>query len=930
MLWLGMQAGSAQTMSPATESSKPPASTTLVGGVLIDAFDSPAVRWSAIGGDAVYRELQHRQVSDVVHSPGGAEFVAIEAGPGTAVYYEYPLKPAPVIDETAVELWVRADRPGVSLHGIVVLPYTIDPNTGKPLSLRIPGAQVRITRAWEALRVEDFPAHIQRLARALRLELQQNIETRGAYLRAVQVNVYGGPGNTQVWLDDLSLAGYLPDARPGGVAVSPPLGSVPNSGAAAPVAPPVGGSLGSVATRPGASAAPVVGLPGLPAAAPTALNGTQLMIEGNPFYPRAIEYQGESLETIRRLGFNTVWLHRVPDRAFLLQAAAAGLKVICPPPWSAGPQESVVTVGKTWNVVIAWDLGYRATPEESTALAADARFVRAKDPVSSRPLIAWPETKLREASRAVDIVVLGREPCGTSLELVDYAAWLRTRPLLARPGTPLWTVVQTQPDPVLLEQWQAAGADPRQLDTIAPEQIRLLTYLSLAGGARGLLFRSHRSLEENDPATRMRATALELLNKELDCIEPFLAGGRFQGMVDGSVPQAKAALFRVERGRLIAPLWLDAQAQYVAGQSSGETVSFVVPGVPDWTAYLLLPGSLEPIRYKRVTGGVRVTIDEFGPTSLVVLTQDPLILQRLSRATAESGRRMAELQRMLAKERLDRVRELYPRTGVEREQAGEWIRASQLQLQWSEGFFATNVTAEAFLAAVRAERPVRLLEREVWREVARALDDPISIPTAVRFDTLPLHRAYAPRVMAEVGGMNRLPAGDFEDPALVPRVGWQHVVLPVEGVVGRAELASASARTGRFGLHLEVRPTTDEQQLLLDAPPVVMTSPSVEVRAGETVQIDGWVYIPRPITAGIDGLMITDTQHGMPTALRLGETVGWHHFSFYRTAAFSGPMAVRFYLTGIGEASIDDVRLRGRAAPGGVEQAIRPAVGFRR
>ncbi|RMG01634.1 MAG: hypothetical protein D6741_04930, partial [Planctomycetota bacterium] len=827
LLWAGTKPLTAQTLPPTAGSPNPTVTTTLSGGQLIDAFDAPGVRWSAIGGDAVYREIQHRQVSDVVHSPGGAEFVAIEAGPGTAVYYEYAVKPAPVIDETAIELWVRADRPGVSLHGIVVLPHTIDPNTGKPLSLRIPGTQVRITRAWEALRVENFPEHIQRLARALRLELQQNIETRGAYLRAVQLNVYGGPGNTQVWIDDLSLAGYLPNARPGGVATAQPSGSFSAGGSAtAPVAPPVGGSLGSeAAVRQGGSAAPVVGLPELTTAAPTALNGTQLLLEGKPFYPRAIEYQGESLETIRRLGFNTVWLHRVPDRAFLSQAAAAGLKVICPPPWSTGPQQSVVTVGKTWNVVIAWDLGYRVTPDETEALAADARFVRAQDPVSSRPLIAWPETKLREASRAVDIVVLGREPCGTSLELVDYAAWLRTRPLLARPGTPLWTIVQTQPDPVLLEQWRQAGADPVALDTIAPEQIRLLTYLSLAGGARGLLFRSHRSLEETDPATRTRAAALELVNRELDCIEPFLAGGQFQGMVDGSVPQAKAALFRVERGRLIAPLWLDAQAQYVAGQSSGETVSFVVPGVPDWTAYLLLPGSLEPIRYKRVTGGVRVTIDEFGPTSLVVLTQDPLILQRLSRATSESGRRMAELQRLLANERLDRVRELYRRTGVECEPADEWIRTAQLQLQWSEGFFATNVTTEAFLAAVRAERPVRLLERDVWRKIVRELDDPISIPTAVRFETLPLHRTYTPRVMTETGGVNRLPAGDFEDPALVPRVGWQHVVFPVDGVVGRAELASASARTGRFGLHLEARATTEEQQLLLDAPPVVMTSP---------------------------------------------------------------------------------------------------------
>ena len=63
-------------------------------------------------------------------------------------------------------------------------------------------------------------------------------------------------------------------------------------------------------------------------------------------------------------------------------------------------------------------------------------------------------------SRQVDLLSVCRNPLASSLELKDYSTWLAQRPRLARPGTPLWTVVQTEPAPSVIEQ--AAELSGRQ------------------------------------------------------------------------------------------------------------------------------------------------------------------------------------------------------------------------------------------------------------------------------------------------------------------------------------------------------------------------------------------------------------------------------------------------------------------------------------
>jgi len=96
----------------------------------------------------------------------------------------------------------------------------------------------------------------------------------------------------------------------------------------------------------------------------------------------------------------------------------------------------------------------------------------------------------------------------------------------------------------------------------------------------------------------------------------------------------------------------------------------------------------------------------------------------------------------------------------------------------------------------------------------------------------------------------------------------------------------------------------------LPAAPVTILSPEVQVRQGELLCIRGWVFVPKPIGASPDKLMIADTLYGEALAERIGQTQGWKPFILYRIAPRYGTFRVSFTLCGLGEAYLDDITIQ--------------------
>ncbi|GAB4137569.1 MAG: hypothetical protein Kow0040_24280 [Thermogutta sp.] len=916
---------------------------------------SSSFRWSYAGGDAAAQETLHR--IEMMGPGQPVERIAISAGVGTAVYYFHPISPAAVIEESACKVMVRAARPGVQVFFSVALPRTLDRRTGNPLALLVPGEVLRVAGAWTDLRVAEVPLGLEREIRPLRLQLGGlSIDPRGAVINGIVLNVYGGPGENEVWIGDVSLSGR----------VAPP--AIGDGGGPPPPAPPVGiaapnGSPGAFAPRDpftsppsDGNVLPAAGWSNTPFAEETpplttvirgdsagsadaasprtriALEGSLLRIDGQPFFVRGVEHRGEPLDFLQRLGFNAVWTQQASE-SLLREARDRGMWVITRPDpaflSATGTPGFERTPGPLLEPILAWDLGEQNSAADVTALRQAADELRRRDGTTGRLLAARPQTDLRAVGRAVDILMFGREPAYTALTFRDYADWLRGRLLLPRPGTPAWVTVQTQPDPALVDQWRAAGIDTTDIDGLEPEQIRILTYLSLTAGARGLIYRSRSPLDAADRASRLRAAAMELANRELALVEPFLSGGQFVGMVESNRPEITAALFRTDRARLLIPLWIGPGSQLVPGQSASQDVAFVVPGVPDaYSAYFLLPGNMAPLDAERVTGGMRVRLSECGPASLVVLTQDSLVLHHLSQRGSVSATRVAELWKEIASDTLRQVRAVYEQTarsGNPPANAEAWFRMSADSLQAGDAAQRRGDAADAIRQYQRAIRPPALLRRVLWESVLDPAADPTTDPLTLSFQTLPWYLAWRDRCAAAAWGDNLLPGGDMESAEAWSSTGWQVYQYPVPGAESRARLSASAARSGNLGLCLSALPSDPQRPAVnVESPPIWCESPPVAVQAGDLVRIEGWVYISRPMSGSPDGLVIQDSIGGDALAARIPRTVGWRPFRLDRAATQSGELRLRILMTGLGEACLDDLVIR-TAKPLG-PLAGRPAV----
>ena len=873
-----------------------------------ERFEGPETSWREVGGDVRYRIERHERAQGNAHSGGGCERLSVSGQAGTRVYIGHEIGRPRVIPELAPSVWIKSDRPGLQILARVVLPRTEDPRSGQPVSTLLAGTSYTQVGHWQQLRLDAIPALLDRRVRVLRMQLGPGVDTREAYVDQILLNVYGGPGKTDAWIDDLEIAGYVgsPSGMPRPIATSPRRGS----------AFPTNASGGRVEASPSRSRR-------------VRLNGSVLEVDGHPLLPRAIQYQGESLARLKEMGFNAVWLARPPSDAMLREANDLELMLVCPPPDFARPEPTqqpgapTPRIGPEYDSVLAWDLGWGLSEQDLPATRQWAQQIRDADQHRGRPLICHPDVDLRSYSRYVDLLMVGQSPLATSLELSDYGTWVRERPRLARPGTTVWSTVQTQPAWALHQQWVAGGRGQSPPPRISSEQIRLMAYTAIAAGSRGLLFESRSSLDATDPDTRARAAALELLNLELELIRPWVAAGSLVDTVGGNLREVGGAVFSYNRTRLLVPLWTGPGAQFVPGQSAGQGLTFVVPGVPNSNqAHELVPGGLRPIRRDRVTGGVQVTLSEFSLCSLVLFTEDSRTVSSLRRRTEAIARRAAELHRQLAAWKFQIAEEVdrhMSARGPSAWQAADYLTSARKSLQQCDGALAAKDYQNACLYAQRATRPLRLLERTNWTKAVASLRSPVASPATVCFSTLPWHWSLADQARSWQLGANLVAAGDFEQLPAILAAGWGHFQHTTDGVATRAEAVPEAAHAGQAGLRLVAQSTdSDGPPTLVETPPIWITSPPVPVEAGMMVRISGWVHIPVPITGSVDGLMIFDSFSGRALAERIGDTTGWEPFTLYRFATESGSMKVTFALAGLGEVWIDDVTIHPLGPPTGI------------
>ena len=834
----------------------------------------------------------------------------MQSGHGHFVHLAYDTTPVHVISELRPSVWVRADRPGIQFLVRVVFPHVANPRTGKPVTRLLTGPTYTQQGSWQQLRIDDLPKLVQSAVHPMRRQLGSHIDVREPYLDRLVLNLYAGAGTTGIAIDDLDL--------PSAVAV---------------------GNATETADRAAQKPDPAES----PARRRVELAGNVLQVDGQPFFPRMVEYQGESLNFLKGLGFNVVRLGGAPSDALLEEAKRAEMWLVCPPPVlkdepAADAQDPPLVFDARYEPVLAWHFGQGLTTRNLEAVRRWVEQVRRADEDAARPLVCDPADDLAQYCRTINfggILMLHRYLLGTSFEMADFGTWLRTRPRLGLAGMPVWATIETQYSRELSEQISLLSSGRAPEPAASLEQLQLMVQAALAAGVRGLCFSSRSPLDAQDPATRARAMMLALINMELHAIRSWIAVGSVTPEIkaantEGVNPGITGGVLQAGHARLLLPLWTGTGAQYVPDQLAGNLITFVVPGAPeDNTVYEVTVGGLRSLDRKRSVGGMHVVDDEFGPTSLVLLTNG-IAVSAMNSGLPGAGQRAAQLERDLTAYRLARVQEIdrqLARVADRVLEAPGWFEQARSELAEAGKNLAQRDWLATCILVRRALRPLRLIERGHWEKAIASLGSPAASPLVASFDELPYHWLLARELESLGRSRSVLAQGDLENLPAVWKAGWRLYKHAQTGVKTMGEITKEQHYTGGASLHLTVSPVDpDVRPLMLESPALWVTTPAIKAVAGQRFRIHGWVKVPKAIEASLDGLMILDSLSREPLAERIGKTEGWKEFTLYRAAPASGPWRLIIALTGVGEAWIDGVTielLRSPAPMRGLSRAQR-------
>jgi len=882
---------------------------------LQQGFEGRENLWVAGPSDAQPKDLIHTTTTDHAHSGQKSETIAFSCERGSLVQFHFDPGKAAVAEDLNCSLWFRANRPGIALMVRVVLPRERDPkNLDQPMTLMVPGDVYQLAGRWQQLALRQPMKKLREQVQLARKELKRDLIVQDAYMDRVILNLYTGPGATEAWIDDLEVSPLAESAS-----------SSPKTEARLP------GEAGGaeMGKRTGASHRQ----------GEVQLRGNSLQVGGERYFMRAMRHTGTPVKTLRDAGFNTLWLGTDTPEAVLDEAVQQGFWMVptveTPPEDKAGAQANLTSangLGKKMSrfldqeSVLAWNLGNNLPTEEAGRLASLAKTFHATDP--GRPMAVDVWDGFGRYSRSVDQVMLGmhRWPLFTGMDLTQYRDWLMLRRQFASPGTYTWTWVQTH-----LPDWYVRTAyhqDPAMAfqEPVGPhpEQIRLLTYIALGSGMRGLGYWSDKFLADSHSG-RDRLLALALLNLEISLLEPLLVSAEEPRWIDTSVPDVKAAVMRCDKHLLVLPVWLGNNTQFVPPQGAATILRVVVPHAPVGTsAWEVGPGGVRAVPWKRAVGGMEVLLRDFNMAAAVVVTSDlgatgPIV--RFQEHQRRVARTAAQWSYDQAAESLTKTRTVVAdlsQTGHGEVDSARLLERAQKSLELSAAYRKNGEHNDAFSEGQRVLRPLRILMRSHWERALRELDTPLATPWSGSFYTLPRHWIFMDRMRGLRLAENVLPGGDFELPTETNLPGW---TLQEDTTIDEVQVAARrvdnNAHGGKQCLMLRIQPKDPgHSPAALERAMVAIHSPAIKLQAGMPVRITAWIQIPKPLAGTGDGALLFDSAAGEPMAVRLHQTPGWRQVTLYREVPESGQIHLTLALTGLGTAYFDDLKIEPLLEPG--------------
>jgi hypothetical protein len=431
---------------------------------------------------------------------------------------------------------------------------------------------------------------------------------------------------------------------------------------------------------------------------------------------------------------------------------------------------------------------------------------------------------------------------------------------------------------------------------------------------RGVWFRSTSPLDAPQPADVRRSTALRIINRQLQALEPFLidAAAGPEVACRGAAYQARE--LRLGAHRLIIATSTDVNAAGWPAAGDGRFLELdlgSVPGVYPVRLTNMIPQRLEPQSSAGTaeSGVVSPDLVEF-----VLISPDLELGARLAERLAQAGRDIVLDRWQLTDESLeqlsaDRQAAVFARVVDPQLVQGAEIPMIQRTLFDAEQIYRTGQLSTAQQLVRRADawvlRARRQLGEALWPpDVA---DWPAACPPA-------LIPGGVPQLLQAIGSWNTpwrpmvIPGGGgFEQPDALQPSGWTED-RRLEDRVG-VEVAANSRQpfVGRSALRVATWPLVGtEIPSGYGGTAVRIQSPPVSVASPRWVRIDAFVRVPLGFNGFERGLLVYDNFGGAELGRLVGPSPAWRPVRLYRFVDPSKPLRVVFEVVGGGEVEIDE------------------------
>jgi hypothetical protein len=916
--------------------------------------DTSKTSWELAYDRTRVRSTRHERDGYEYHSGTAAEavrFTVVENGSGSYVRLSHPdrrlgreLPRSLIYDELKATLWVRSNRKGAILAVRIILPNEQDPSTNEPVAFDLHGEAYTDLQRWQQLTCQTRSEAIERQLKLLRSKLTRfsdgrTLNTSQMYVSQVVLKMPAEQGSTDLLLDDLQFGPIVRSASPQ---------------AEGPIVRVEGTSGGG---RPDS---------------PIRIETNRLLVNDKPFFPRMIRYHGEPLGTLNEVGVNVAWVEHYDDQILMNALAERGIWSMATPPQPAAgdtgimPAAGLMPISPTTAPLLFWVMGThhepRLAPHDLRGVETWIDQLRDADRAfsSPRPVLADVIGDERRYSRYVSLLGSSRHMLHTTITPLQYYGYLDHRQKLALPDRFKWTWIQTEPADGNVVTRSPSRDRPVFVEA---EQIWLQAWTAICVGHKALGFWSETELDTPSPAAQERRLALELLNAQIDLLEPWLATGKVGDVVPVSVrlqqspdlgrrgysfrgsattrserdalllererersqaarvsAEVQAAVIESSYGRLVIPIWYGHNAQFQPGQMAAQDVSVLVRGMadPGARAWLVTTTAVRTLESKQVAGGMQVNLPMMDQQAFVVITADPGLADKLMQRMRETRRRCGHLWVELAATKLERVRQTHAEIDAT---AAPKIPDAPFLLSSADAMLKQareQLQSEQYQEAERLSRYVmqllRQLQRTHWENAVAGLTAPTTSPHAVCFNTLPDHWRLMSAIGRSTQGMdeNLLRSGNFEDLNTMEVDGWIHWRTAVADPQRKIAELHEDAASGRLCLRLRSSSARGIPPAHHIGPDVVVTSPQIPIRGGQTVLISGRVRVDQVDPGDIDGLMIYDSIKGSVGALRWQRVSAggrWEDFQIIREVHATTDVQLTIELHGEGDVRLDDLQV---------------------